>query len=212
MVQYVEGGLDVMNAFFFAQPTENDVRMFQQNQQTLLQRINSNVVQPLTDFYQTIKSQVQTVSYDRLKSFARNMERKLFSFWESDDVIIPLTTLEDLQFPPHNMIRWLMANPVARAKYHKQEIAGYDDKYIDLAPGKIKDDHLDYQMVMDGLEVPGDEEDEVLYTTYINDENPELMDELSLSERLDIINSWEHMNYYLGKMEEDPTSQYSGML
>ena len=212
MVQKVEGGLDVLNNFFFAQPTEVDIQMFQQSHQNILQRMMSPIAEPLANFYHSVVDQIQSIDYSRLKNFARSVERKVFSFWESDEVIIPLLSLSDLQFPPQNMIRWIMANPVVREKYHRQEVAGYDDKYVDLDPKEKGHWHKDYQMVMDGMETI-DEDGETWYTSYerTEDEN-DVLDELSLSERLDIVTSWDSTNYYLSKMEDDPTSQYAGML
>lgn len=211
MVQRVEGGLDVLNNFFFAQPTEQDVCMFQESHQNILQRMMAPIAEPLTNFYHSVMDQIQTIDYSRLRNFARSVERKVFSFWESDEVIIPLNSLADLQFPPHNMIRWLMANPVVREKYHKKEVAGYDDKYVDLDPHERGHWHKDYQMVMDGMETV-DDEGETWYTSYERLEGDTSLDELTLSERLDIITSWDATNYYLSQMGEDPTSQFAGML
>lgn len=213
MVQFVSGGVDVINNFFYAQPTEQDVNMFQQNHYNILQRMTHNVGQTIGNFYNTVVDQIRTINYDSLKNFARNIERKVFGYWESDEVIIPLYNLHDLQFPPHNMIRFLMANPTVRTMYHQNLVAGYDDKYVDLEPGKVGHDHYDYQMVMQGMEYV-DEEGDVCYTTYedLYEGTENSVEHLTHSERLDITKSWETMNGYLEAMGEDPTSQYSGML
>lgn len=213
MVMAVAGGVDVLNNFFYAPPTENDVRMYQQNVNNFMQSIN-NSTQTLANFYNTVIDQIRTTDFERVKEFTRNVGRKVFGFWDNDTVIIPLNTLADLQFPPQNMIRWLMANPVVREKYHQKLVAGYDDKYIDLEPGLVGEAQHDYRMVMNGMEYE-DEEGEICYTTYdetFDDCPEESVDRLSLSERLDIVDAWELTNKYLDLMQDDPTSQYSGML
>lgn len=215
MVQYVAGGVDVINNFFYAQPTEKDIQVFQQNHQSYLSRLGSNISETATNFYNAVVDKIATINYDSIKDFTRAVERKIFGFWENDEVIIPLNTLADLQFPPRNMIRWLMANPSTRTLYHKNLCAGYDDKYVDLSPGEIGDNHRDYQIVMQGIEYEDEDSDDVCYATYDDNvpfDDGDSVDMLSHSEQLDIISSWNLTNYYLEKMEDDPTSQYSGML
>lgn len=212
MVQFVSGGVDVLNNFFYSPPSERDVQMFQHNHNTLLQSMQ-NTYTGVSNFYNSVVDQIKTIDYDRVKDFTRAIGRKLFSFWESDDCIIPLTSLVDLQFPPQNMIRWLMANPKVRDMYHQKMVAGYDENYTDLAPGESGEAHLDYRMVMHGMEYE-DKDGDVCYTSYedVFDEPENSVEFLSLSERLDIVEAWDLTNKYLDLMEDDPTSQYSGML
>lgn len=215
MVMAVAGGIDVLNNFFYAPSTENDVRMYQQNINSLHERMNTGTItSTFANFYNNVVDQIRTIDFETVKDFTRSVGRKVFGFWENDTAIIPLNTLADLQFPPQNMIRWLMANPVVRQKYHQKLVAGYDDKYTDLEPGLVGEDQHDYRMVMNGMEYE-DEEGEICYTTYdetFDDCPEESVDKLSLSERLDIVDAWDLTNKYLELMQDDPTSQYSGML
>lgn len=212
MVAYAIGGTDLINNFMFSAPTERDVRMFQENHNSLIQSMQ-NATAGVANFYNSVANQIASIDYDRIKEFTTSIGRKLFTFWENDEHIIPLRTITDLQFPPQNMIRWLMANPVVRTKYHQNLVAGYDEKYVDLEPGLVGEDHHDFRMVMHGMEWEDDEGD-VCYTTYedVFDEPENSVEFLTMSEKLDIVDAWGLTNKYLEAMGEDPTSQYSGML
>lgn len=208
MVMFVEGGVDAFNATMYAQPSQQDMGFFEQNVSTLYNTIGA-VGQ---NFFNNVRSRLESVDFNKLKEYTQAAARKLSSFWDSD-TIRPLTKLTDVQFPPNVMIRWQMANPDVRTLYHKGLCEGYGDKYIDLQPGVMGDDHHDFQMVMHGME-QYDEDGNLFWTSYDETfEEPEnSVNYLSSDERIDIVQSWYTTSRHLQKMKDDPTSQYSGML
>lgn len=208
MTFHVAGGVDAFNSYAYAQPTQSDMDFFERNSQTFYETMGQYGHQ----FFDGIRDRMQTIDFTKLREYTHAITRRVSSFWDSD-TIKPLTTLSDIQFPPNQMIRWQMANPVARKLYHGKLCAGYDDKYVDLQPGVIGDDHHDFQMVMDGME-QYDSEGELYFVSYDEtfSEEENSVNYLSMSERVDIIESWNVTTRLFSEMRDDPTSQYSGML
>ena len=208
MVMFVQGGVDAFNAAVYAQPTQQDMNFFERNVNTFY----NNLGMYGQNFFENVRDRMQTVDFSRLAEYSRAAARRMSSFWESD-VIRPLKNLPDVQFPPNQMIRWQMANPDVRKLYHKGLCEGYGDKYTDLQPNVVGDDHHDFQMVMHGME-QYDEDGNIYFMSYDEtfDEPENSVDHLNMEERVDILESWNVTSGYIDKMKEDPTSQYSGML
>ena len=86
------------------------------------------------------------------------------------------------------MARYVMANPTIRTLYQQNKCDGYSDSYTDLYPGTIRDDHYDYQRVMDGV-VNFDTQDdrwEIKYYTDYSDQD----EELSPEDKFTILDTW----------------------
>lgn len=208
MATHVEGGVDAFNSYVYAQPTQQDMDFFSRNSQTFFDTLGQQGQQ----FFNSVRDRMQTVDFNKLREYTTAAARRVSSFWDTD-VIRPLTSLTDVQFPPNIMIRWQMANPKVRSLYHNKLCAGYDDKYTDLQPGVVGHDHHDYQMIMHGMEQYDDEGDLCFVMYDETFEEPELSVEyLTMNERVDIIESWNVTSGFIDKMRDDPTSQYSGML
>nr|DAF07887.1 MAG TPA: hypothetical protein [Caudoviricetes sp.] len=124
-----------------------------------------------------------------------------------------LTALAELQTAPINMQRWIMANPYIREQYHANRLDGYSDSYVDFAPGAVGDMHYDYRRVMDGVfvfnEDPEDSVDWTFSTYYEDLENPDT-DELDLTEQLQVLRTWEALEYFVRHTDEDPTNPTGG--
>ena len=123
--------------------------------------------------------------------------------------IVPLMTINDLQMAKPVMQRWVMACPDIRELHLKQQCAGYGDTYVDIDPGKIRDEHYDYRRVMDGAII--EDGDDWYCRTYAEDLFPGDR-ELDVGERQDILKTWDLVSMFVHKGEEDPTDPYSGHL
>jgi hypothetical protein len=108
------------------------------------------------------------------------------------------------------MQRVVMANPVVRQMYTQQRVEGYEGSYIDAYPGTIRDNHYDYQRVMNGL-VVFNEKDDWSATTYF-EELEENDNELNLFEQTDVVDSWKHLEALLKQGKDDPTSRWNSSL
>ncbi len=209
MATYIPGGVDAFNSHAYALPTQQDMVFFENNSQTFFDTVG----QAGQQFFGGLRDRLQTVDFGKLQEYAQAAARRVSTFWDTDN-IRPLTTLVDIQFAPQTMIRWQMANPDVRAFYHKGLCAGYGDLYKDYYPGVSGHEHHDYQMVMDGME-QHDEDGDLMWVSYDEDEvirDEDSLNYLSMSERVDIIESWNVTSKLLKEMKDDPTSRYSGML
>lgn len=208
MPTFVSGGVDAFNSYVYAQPTQQDLDFFDRNSQSLFETIGQSGYA----FFDGMRDRMQSIDFNKLTEYTQAAMRRVSSFWDAD-VIRPLNTLADVQFPPDVMIRYQMANPIVRNKYHHKLCAGYDDKYVDYQPGVVGHEHHDYQMVMHGMETY-DEHGDLCWVMYDEtfDEEENSVDYLSMTERCDIIQSWNITNRFMNEMKDDPTSRFSGML
>jgi hypothetical protein len=108
------------------------------------------------------------------------------------------------------MINWIMANPVAREMYHRQEIAGYDEYYTDPEPGKVGEDHYYYRRAVNGLFLE-DKDGEFVATEWLEDLwDPS--DSLDIVDQRSIQATWETLVTALRKRGSDPTSRWNAQL
>ena len=121
------------------------------------------------------------------------------------DYVRVLETVGAMQQAGPNMQRWIMACPDVRHLYHKQQCDGFSDTYVDYHPGKIGEDHYDYQLVVHGVmaETPDDPEFECSFPNYLHGNDDDV--DLSLSEQLDILTTWDILKSKLKPGMEDPT-------
>lgn len=209
MVAFVEGGTEMFNSLMYAPPSNADIAYFQNNQQSLLQTAGGYA----KNFINSMVDRFQLIDYEKLQMYTDAVTRRISDIWNID-TIRSLHDLVDIQYPPNQMIRWIMTNPNVRELYHKGKVAGYDDAYVDMAPGISGHDHHDYQMVMHGMEVWNEEDEDYefvqYHTEFVEEENS--LDRLTMSERVNILETWSRTDHYIEQGKEDPTSQYNGML
>lgn len=205
MVTRVEGGVELANALISGIPTYEEAAYFQQNAtlaQQVLSTVNPNILQSAGHF-------LQGIQVDKVRDYVSRVVQEIGDLWDVD-FIKPLKDLLSIQFPPDSMIPYLMANPVVRKMYHQRRCEGYGERYIDLQPGHIGDDHYDYQKVMNGREQI-DEDGISSWTTYYDlDEENEAP--LTDAERDSICISWGNMLQMIHLGDDDPTSQYGARL
>lgn len=159
------------------------------------------------DFFKSAYNLYDKISGSTAMRMARQASVAVGNLWNADD-IRELINITQMQLAQSTMQRWMMANPVVREKYHKQQMDGYSESYIDLYPKDIGESHYDYRRVMNGIAV--DKDDKVLCYTYPDDLNEEI--ELSHEQQVDIINTWDRTNIYLKYGIEDPTSKWASDL
>lgn len=195
-----------VNAFKAAVYGESDWRTseFLSNQYSNLSTFARETSQ---DFFKAAHQMYEKISGSTAMRMARQASVAINGLWNPDDVR-ELITINQMQLAQATMQRWIMANPVIRNKYHKQEIDGYSDSYIDLHPNDVGEYHYDYRRVMNGIAV--DVGDRILCTTYPDDLNDEK--EMTHEQQSDIINTWDRMNIFLKCGIEDPTSKWANEL
>jgi hypothetical protein len=142
-------------------------------------------------------------------NFARNAIQTLTGGNIDTQRVVYLHEIEQLQNATVLMQRWLMANPFVRERYLDQKLDGYSDTYINVHGIDVGHAHYDYRRVMNGLMVI--DENGVEHFTQYFDELYEGDRELTLAEKVDIVDSWNAQNVLL-KLLEDPTDPAGGQL
>lgn len=207
MATYVEGGADLIDAFGGGMLDDNTKEWFQHHAQTVQQTLTSTG----QAFFNRAREMYQTVSESQALQMLRNLRTRADNVW-TGNMIQPLRTLEALQTAGPVMQRWVMAEPTLRTRYLNQEVEGYDEQYVNYHGDAVGDAHYDYRRVMNGIvQIPEDEDTEWVAKIYFD-----MMDEgereLTVHERLDILDSWDRVKHYLEEGGEDPTSLYGNQL
>lgn len=205
-MQVIVGGQAEFNGLVYGDKHPGTAR-FLQNQ------LNIGFSDTLSDVGRQMFSSVQSL-YDKFNSdnvlrLAKAARRKVTGLFQQD-VIKPLWTIEDIQQATLVMQRWVMAHPELRKMYHEQRCDGYSNTYIDMQPGAVGELHYDYRRVMDGFVQEDDEG--TFKITYYYDDVSEDDPELSLEDKIDVINTWDMISRYLKHTEDDPTSVYGDKL
>lgn len=121
------------------------------------------------------------------------------------DVIRPLTDIGAIQQAPLSMQRWIMADPNIREFYHAQRCEGYAETYMDMEPGSRGMDHSDYRKVISGViqELPEGDSDWKAYISFDGDDDDV---RLTLTEKTDVMSTWDLIRSMMSPGREDPTS------
>lgn len=211
MANFYSGAVDVFSDAMFAAPHPSTLQFLQQQIQA--------PTMVLEQFRDTFMNAAQS-AYDAFHGstamrLARAALRGVENYWQAN-VILPLTTIGQLQHATPVMQRWVMAEPLVRERYFQQRVDGYQESYINVHGNAIGEDHYDYRRVMNGVvvfnEAPAEIEDHSWHaTTWYEDLLPEDR-ELSIEEQDDILTTWQAVRDQILRGKEDPTSRWNSDL
>lgn len=205
MVNVISGGNAAVHALIYGDVHPGTQRFFESQRGQGLRQLTDTA----RSYWNEVKDRYGFMATDRTQRIIREVRRQANWAWHGD-FIRPLRTVDDLQLAPPSMIRYVMAEPYARTMYHRGQLAGYDEDYTDLQPGKVGDDHHEYRLVMDGIvqidETPDKHGDyqwhaDTWFDEYMEDEQP-----LDFRDQLDIMETWGHLQRLIEQRLDDPTS------
>lgn len=202
----VGGGYFVSDALTYGMP-DVATQQFYQDRISSLQNTGHNFGFT-QDLLNTATQIVSSIDVTNIIDRARAVINKIDSFLRPN-VVSELTSLQDFQVAGSVMQRWVMANPVVRERYQESRLDGYSDSYIDTYPKTLAEDHNDYRMVMTGIVQIDDKGTTYTVDYYQNLDEPE---ELSSSEKFDILSSWRNIENILAEEDKDPTSPWGDSL
>lgn len=203
---YVEGGADLIDALGGGFLDDSTKDWFAQQSQAITHTLG----QAGQAFFNRAREMYQTVSESQALQMLRNLKAQEHNVWSSN-MIQPLRALEVLQTASPIMQRWVMAQPDLRTRYLNQEVEGYGDSYTNYHGDAVGVDHYDYRKVMDAMVViPNDNDDNWVSRNFFEfvEDDPNL----TIHERLDILDTWDLVKHYLEEGGEDPTSPYGNCL
>ena len=208
MARVVEGGtagLDYLlyPNFGFNQPV---IDYFRANANNL----TNNLTQAGQAFMSQAKDLFESIYNNKTFQAARNLIKQVDNSVNFGNMIYEIKTLEGLQQASPVMQRWNMACPEIRELYHQQRCDGYSSTYVDRHPNDIGINHYDFRRVMDTVVTECKDGGWECYQ--FGDELEEGDRDLTLDEKVDILNTWDIMKMFVQMGKEDPTDIYGGTL
>ena len=178
-----------------------------QSGQEYMNMLNNQFMQSLTPDLQTYYYNIGNTAYAGInQSDAMNNLRMLGNQYMQifqPDAILYLQTVEHFQNANVIMQRWLMANPEVRQMYHRGEIDGYSQTYVDFDPNVYGNEQYDYRRATANTWVMDQNGDYTMtdWCDYVAEG-----DILSFEEQHAIQKSWDNMLGILAQRKKDPTS------
>lgn len=208
------GGGNEFDALVYGYQHPGTAQYLEENIQRLGQQVQS-FGQTVSDagraFYQSAQDLYGRFNNSDAMRMAHAAVRKVQLLLQPE-MIRPLNQVSCIQNASLTMQRWIMAEPTARQHYHEQRCDGYGDTYVDMHPGFIGQAHYDWRRVHHGLLVEDETDPENFRVTFYLDELAEGDRELTLTEQMDVLNTWDFVKQYFDKGADDPTSPLAAML
>jgi hypothetical protein len=176
-MRVVEGGRALQHAAAYGRPHQNVLQYVETQRH--------DYVSGLTELgraqYDQAIAHASTLVDSHALVIADALRARTESFTQVNS-IHRLSTYEEVQNAPQEMVRWLMVAPEIRDVYHDQRCHGFGERYVDLQPGVSRWDHDDYCRVYSG-QVNFDDEGPLVRVCVVGDD-----DEIPLStqQKLDI--------------------------
>lgn len=162
-------------------------------------------------FFNRARDLYQVVSESQTVQILRNLRSKQEDVWSSNQIQY-LYRLEQLQTAGPVMQRWVMAQPDLRQRFLNQTVDGYGGQYVNYHGDAVGDAHYDYRRVVNGVVQVHEDEDRDFVIKHYYDYMREDERELSIQQRLDILNTWDIVKHMLEEGDEDPTSTHGAQL
>lgn len=204
MATFMTGGIDGYRAVTYGKLHPNTVSYLERSGELFSKSLNSAG----REIQEASKQLYRRYDESKIVRLVRATQRKL-SNWYRPEGISTLSEIAQFQHAGSQMQRMIMANPVVRAAYHRQECVGYGDKYIDHEPGRVGNDHYDYRRATDSMWMShGDRDVSTTWSEEIDEDDYGL----TFEERADILHTWENLESLFKKGMDDPTDPFNSSL
>lgn len=206
MITEITGDTNTFRALAYGRPDMLTMNWCRQQEQQHLMMLDPMVRANYENMAGTV---LGAIDYESIANMSRALRNQSDGVWLTND-IIQLTTIGEMQNPPPVMVDWIMANPDVRERYHNQQIAGYDEYYVDHDPGFIGYEHYHYRRVKNGIFEENPQGEMVAVEWFDDLRKP--TDDLLFGEQLVIMNVWDEMSKILSEGNIDPTSRFNASL
>jgi len=193
-VNVVNGGEQAFGVILGGTPSQSKLNWLEQNIQQGAERLG-NLGGAIVD---------RAVSlYDKFNNLAViNAGKQLLAntLVTDPNVIYPITDINGLPNANYIMQQYIMVNPLVDSYVSQGLLYGFADTYYDREPSLAAKDKSSYQAVMDGVvQVSDDEELYIMHYSNTSDE------ELTMSDKLSILDTWAQLEYAILESDFDPT-------
>lgn len=206
MITEITGDTNTFRALAYGRPDMLTLDWCRQREQQHLMMLDPLVRANYESMAGTV---LGAIDYESIANMSRALRNQADGVWLTND-IIPLTTIGEFQNPPPVMVDWIMANPDVREMYHNQQIAGYDEYYVDHDHGLRGYDHYHYRRVKNGIFEENTQGEMVAVEWFDDLRKP--TDDLLFGEQLVIMKVWDEMSKILAEGNVDPTSRFNASL
>lgn len=172
--------------------------------------LQSIIPDTYANLYQDIRTNATYVNSDYLRAMGENLLAHVGSMWKGDN-IRPLNTVAELQAAPLSMQEYIMAEPTVRKLFHEQGCDGYSETYVDVEPGCIGQDHSTYRKVHHGITIVHEDDTETT-SVYHSDMVDDGYDDLTISNKVDIMTTMAAVKAAVLAGKQDPTSSWATYL
>lgn len=210
MAQILHGGNAAVQALLYGDVHPGTQRFFESQQASGFSRLT----QTAKAFVEEALPRFGFMATERTKRLIGDVRRAASWAWQGD-YIRPLRTVDELQLATPKMMRYVMAEPTVRRMYQQQQLAGYDERYVDTQPDVLGEDHDDYRRVMDGIVVVDEPDGKGEALWHADNFADEFLDDdpaLDFSQQLDILETWACVRGAIVERLRDPTSLYGATL
>lgn len=205
MAVILEGGRDEFRALAYCAPSEYTLDTLREHGR----RFDDNLTHRARERFDAIKDRFNQVDFSEVGRRVRAGLRKLDALWMTD-VIQELTDIGRIQHAPRSMIKYIMANPIAKTLHRSNRCEGYGDRYSDPYPEYEAGKDPIYKAVMDGMWQENENGDVFVEHWWMDEEKEN--EAIDLDEQFAIHSTWNRLEALFARMEEDPTSAYNAQL
>lgn len=170
-------------------------------------RVLSQLSDRARDFFDRSSRYRERIGFDRAMAMRDQIKRTAQRLINDEDDLRFLTDLLDFQLAKPKMRRYLMADPEIRQMYREKRLSGWENAVED-DPTLPVNEVPEYQHLMQGV-IVGEK------YSYISNELLGLYEEhepLTISDRADVMLSWDRMKAIIKYDKLDPTSAYGATL
>lgn len=206
MITVINGDTNAFRAMAYGTPDKLTMEWCRQRQAEAMHNLDPIVLQNIQAQQGSVFGEID---YTGIARMSKALNNHLDSMWVSDK-IVPLKTVAELQTPPPVMIKWIMACPEVRERFHQQQLAGYDEYYVDPEPKKNGEDHYYYRRAVEGIFFETEDDDMVANEWFEDLWSPD--DALDIVDQVSIQSTWASMIAAIHEGGSDPTSRFNAQL
>lgn len=203
-MQIIEGGDILFKSMTFGLPSMETFNYFQELGRDFSSRITSVAKSKLDEVSHLYKAITLNDMANSLKGLINNLEN-----FKLPNVIMQLDSLAELQNAPDVMIPYIMANPTIHKLYERNMVDGYSSIFVGMGENSDGSNPL-YQSVMNGIRTQ--DEDGEYWTHYYSDVRVGDLPNLELEQQVNILATWDALDYFISLGDCDPTSRYNSKL
>lgn len=196
-----------LDASLYGEPDDDVIDYIERDTRRMRSRFSSRGLDYLKRSTESMRNRVSIADISRA---VRSLGRKVVSVFRQNE-FRDLHDIIDMQYPPTQMLEYIMANPTVRQRYQDNRCDGFSGKYVDDQPDAIGEDHYWYRRATNGLFLKDESDGRLKATSHFEKLRHE-DHALSPKEQYQAMGAWAMYEDALLANDDDPTSPHGGKL